>query len=45
MVNVKSLNPDDGTGLSAPRLKRDEQSCDNYGHCEPYCSKEESYWP
>jgi hypothetical protein len=45
MVNVKSLNPDDRTGLSASRLDGYEQSCHDSGYGESYGSKEESYWP
>ena len=45
MMNVKSLNLDNRTGLSASRLNRDKQSCHDSGYCEPYGSKEESYWP
>lgn len=45
MMNVKSLNPDHRTRLSAPRLDRDEQPRYDNGHREPYSSKEESYWP
>src|SRR2546425_13293093 len=45
MVNMKSLNLDNGTGLSASRLNRDEQSCHDSGYGEPYGGKEEAYWP
>jgi len=45
MMDMKSLNPDNRTRLSTPRLDGDEQSRYNNGHCEPYSSKEESYWP
>src|SRR5438132_13050264 len=44
MVNVKSLNSDNRTRLSAPRLNGDEQSSHDNSHCEPYGSEEESYW-
>ena len=45
MVNVKSLNSDNRTRLSTPSLNGDEQSRNENGHCEPYGSEEESYWP
>ncbi len=45
MMDVKSLNSDNRTRLSTPRLNSDEQSRYKNGHGESYSSKEESYWP
>jgi hypothetical protein len=45
MVNVKSLNLDNRTGLSASRLNGNEQSRHECGYGESYGGKEESYWP
>ena len=45
MMDVKSLNPNNRTRLSTPRLDGDEQSRYKNGYGESYSSKEKSYWP